>query len=46
MIAFAGFERLTKNVSSNSVMVSPMTWTVTVFVVWPASKTTVPVLER
>ena len=38
-----GFERMTRNVSFVSTVVSPMTNTVTVFAVWPGLKMSVPV---
>jgi hypothetical protein len=42
IVAFDGFERLTKKVSLASSSVSPLTRTVTVSVVWPAAKVSVP----
>ena len=42
MVALAGFERLTKKVSSTSSTVSPLTVTVTFRVVVPAVKVRVP----
>ena len=42
IVAFAGFERLTKKVSCTSLSSSPCTVTVTVFVVSPGAKTTGP----
>ena len=38
IVAFVGFERLTKNVSFASSSRSPLTSTVTVFVVWPGGE--------
>jgi hypothetical protein len=43
MAALLGLERLTKKVSFGSSSVSPLTSTVTVFVVCPAVKVRVPV---
>ena len=42
IVAFVGPERLTKYVSLLSFSRSPLTRTVTVLVVWPAAKVTVP----
>ena len=42
MVAPAGLESTTSNVSSGSTVVSPLTLTVTVLLVSPAAKLTVP----
>ena len=42
IVAFDGFERLTKNVSFASSSRSPLTCTVTVFAVCPGVKVSVP----
>ncbi len=42
MVAFTGLVRLTKSVSSASGVTSPRTVTLTVCVVWPGLKVTVP----
>ncbi len=45
-VAFDAFERLTENVSVGSNAVSPLTSTVTVLVVWPAAKFSVPLVDE
>jgi hypothetical protein len=42
IVALAGLERLTVNVSFGSTLVSPLTCTVTVWLVAPGAKVTVP----
>ena len=45
-VALLSFERFTKNVSSSSTCVSPLTVTVTVFVVSPGANVSVPLAAR
>jgi hypothetical protein len=42
MLLFTGFESVTLNVSSLSMLTSPLTGTVIVLLVWPGAKETVP----
>ena len=44
IVAFVGFASSTRNVSFDSISVSPLTETVTFFVVWPAANVSVPLV--
>jgi hypothetical protein len=46
IVAFVGFVRLTKKVSSGSASVSPMTWTLTIWLVSPGKNMRVPSRAR